>query len=42
MNELLLIIVMISIGLLAGFNEATYRTMVIVALVCIYYEIPKR
>lgn len=41
MNELIFIIVMIFIGLLACLSEATYRAMVIVALICIYYKIPK-
>lgn len=42
MSELILIITIIFIGLLAGINETTYHIMVMIALVCIYYEIPKR
>jgi hypothetical protein len=42
MNELLLVVAMIIIGVLASFNEATYRAMVMVALLCIYYQIPRR
>ena len=39
MDELLLIIAMIIIGILACISEPMFRSMVIVALVCIYYEI---
>ena len=42
MSELILIIAIIFIGFLAGVSEMAYRIMVLVALVCIYYEIPKR
>jgi hypothetical protein len=42
MDELMLIIAVIFIGLLASLSEATYRALVIVALLCIYYEIPRR
>jgi hypothetical protein len=42
MSEPLLIIAMIIIGILACISEAMFRAMVIVALICIYYEIPRR
>jgi hypothetical protein len=42
MDELMLIIAVIFIGLLAGLSEATYRAMVMVALLCIYYEVSRR
>lgn len=42
MNELLLIIAMIIFGTLACISEPMFRGMVIVALVCIFYEIPRR
>lgn len=42
MNELLLIIAIISIGILAGLSEVMFRAMVMVALLCIYYKIQRR
>lgn len=42
MNELLLIIAMIIIGILASISEVMFHAMVIVALICIYYKIPRR
>jgi hypothetical protein len=42
MDELMLIIAMIFIGLLAGLSETAYRAMVMVALVCIYCVILRR
>ena len=42
MDEILLIIAMIIIGLLACLSESMFRAMVIVALLCIYCEIPRR
>jgi hypothetical protein len=42
MNDLIIIIAIIFIGLLAGLSEATYRVQVIVALLCIYCKISRR
>lgn len=42
MNELLLIVAMTIIGILACISEPMFRGMVIVTLVCIYYEIQRR
>jgi hypothetical protein len=41
MNELILIIAIIFIGILASISETMFRAMVIVALLCIYKAVIK-